>query len=181
MGKQWKQWQTIFLVSKITADGDCSHEIKRKLHLGRKSMTNLGSILKIRDITFPTNICTVKAMFFPVIMYGELEHKESSTPKNRCFWTVVLEKSPERPLDCKDIKPVNPKVNQSWIFIGRTDANARAPILWPFDAKNWLIGKDPDAGKYWRGRQRIRYLDIITYSVDMSLIKLWEMVKDREA
>ena len=75
----------VFLGFKITVDSDCSQEIKRHLLFGRKSMTNLGSILKIRDITFPTNVCTVKAMFFPVIMYGELEHKESSTPKNRCF------------------------------------------------------------------------------------------------
>ena len=80
----------------------------------------------------------------------ELDHKDSWTPKNQCFWTVVLKKTLESPLDCKEIKLVHPKGNQSWIFIGRTDAETEAPILWPPDAKNWLIGKDPDAGKDWR-------------------------------
>ena len=80
----------------------------------------------------------------------ELDYKESWVPKNRCFWTMVLEKTLERPLDCKEIQPVHPKENQSWIFIGRTDVEAETPILWPPDAKNWLIGKDPDAGKDWR-------------------------------
>ena len=79
-----------------------------------------------------------------------LDHKESWAPKNWCFWTVVLEKTLESPMDCKEIKQVNPKGNQSWIFIGRTDAEAETPILWPPDAKNWFIGKDPDAGKDWR-------------------------------
>jgi len=92
--------------SKITADGDCSHEIKRCLLLGRKLMTNLDSILKSRDITLPTNVHPVKAMVFPVVMYGcELDHKESWAPKNWCFWTVVLEETLESPLDCKEIKP----------------------------------------------------------------------------
>ena len=142
MGKQGKQWQTIFLGSKITTDGDCSHEIKRCLLLGRKAMNNLDSILKSRDITLPTKIHLVKAMGM-----WELDYKESWVPKNWCFWTVMLEKTLESPLDRKEIKPVNPKGNQSWIFIGRTDAEA--PILWPPDAKSWLIGKDPDAGKDW--------------------------------
>ena len=84
----------------------------------------------------------------------ELDHKEGWAPKNWCFWTVVLEKRLESPLDCKEIKPVHPKGNQSWIFTGRTDAEAEAPILWPPDAKNWLIGKDPDAGKDWRQEKR---------------------------
>ena len=79
----------------------------------------------------------------------ELDHKESWVPKNLCFWTVVLEKTLESPLDCKKIQPVHPKGDQSWVFIGRTDAEAETPILWPPDAKNWLIGKDPDAGKDW--------------------------------
>ena len=99
----------------------------------------------------------------------ELNHKESWVPENWCFWTVVLEKTPESPLDCKEIQLVPPKGNQSWIFIGRTDAEAETPILWPLDAKNWHIWKDPDAGKDWRwekkGLQRMRWLDDINHAV----------------
>jgi len=119
----------------ITADieikiSDCSHEIKRHLLLGRKAMTNLDSILKSRDITLPTKVHLVKAMVLPVVMYGcESDYKESWALKNWCFWTVVLEKTLESPWDCKEIKPINPKGNQSWILIGRTDAEAETPIL----------------------------------------------------
>ena len=112
-------------------------------------MTNLDSILKTRDITFPTKVCIVKAMVFPVVMYG----CESWTIKKAEHWhfpIVVLENTLDSPLDSKDIKPVNPKGNKPWIFIGRTDAEAEALILWPPDPKSWLIGKDPDAGKDWR-------------------------------
>ena len=84
----------------------------------------------------------------------ELDYKESGTPKNRCFWTVVLEKTLESPLDCKEIRPVHPKGDQCWVFIGRTDVIAETPILWPPDAKSWLIGKDPDAGKDWRQEEK---------------------------
>ena len=143
----------IFLVSKITADGDCSHEIKRCLLLGRKVMTNLDSMLKSRVITLPTNIHVVKAMVFPVVMY-EYESWTIKKAKHQSFWTVVLEKTFESPLDSKKIKPVHPKGNQSWIFIGRTDAEAEAPTLWPLDVKNWLIWKDPDAGKDWRQEEK---------------------------
>ena len=143
----------IFGGSKITADSDCSHEIKRCLLLGRKVMTNLDSILKNRDITLSTKVHLVKAMVFPVVMYGcELDYEERWAPKNWCFWTVVLEKILESPLDCKEIQPVHPKGDQSWVFIGRTDAKGETPIFWPPDAKSWLIGKDPDAGKDW-GRE----------------------------
>ena len=152
MGKQWKQCQTLFWGgSKITADGDCNHEIKRHLLLGRKAMTNLDSIWRSRDITLPTKVHLIKAMVYPVIMYGceswtvkKAEHRRIEA------FELVLEKILESPLDSKEIKLVHPKGNQSWIVIGRTDAEDEAPIFWPPDAKNWLIGKDPDAGKDWR-------------------------------
>ena len=112
-------------------------------------MTNLDSILKSRDITLPTKVRLVRAMVFPVVMYGcELDCEESWVLKNWCFWTVVLEKTLESSLDCKEIQPVHPKGEQSWVLIGRTDAEAETPVLWP-DAKSWLIGKDPDAGRDW--------------------------------
>ena len=139
----------IFFGSKITAYGNCSHEIKRCLHLGRKAITNLDSILKDRDITLPTEVCLVKPLVFPVVMYGceswtikKAEHQRIDTFELRC-WRRLF----ESPLDCKEIQPVHPKGHQSWVFIGRTDAEAEALILWPLDAKNWLIWKDPDTGK----------------------------------
>ena len=130
----------IFLGSKITADGDCSHEIKRCLLFGRKAMTNLDSILKSRDITLLTKVRLNQSYGFSSshVRMWELDHKESWAPKNWCFWNVVLEKTLESPLDCKEIKPVHPKGNQSWTFIERTDAEAEAPILRPPDSKNWL-------------------------------------------
>ena len=119
-------------------------------------MTNLDSILKNRVNTLPTKVCLVKAMVFPVVMYGcELSfYKESWVPKNWCFWTVVLEKTLESPLGCKEIQPITPKGNQSWMFIGRTDAEAETPILWLPDVKSWPIWKDPDAGKDWGQEER---------------------------
>jgi len=156
MGKQWQQWQTTFLCSKITTDGDCSHEIKRHLLLGRKVMTNLDCILKSRDITLPTKVHLVKAVVFSSshIWMLELAHKESWAPKNWCFLTVVLEKTLESPLDCREIKPVNPKGNQSWIFIGRTDAEAEGPIFWPPDQRTDSFEKTLMLGKIERGRRR---------------------------
>ena len=127
----------IFLSSKISVDDDWSHEIKRHLLLGRKVTRNLDNLLESRDITLLTKVCIVKSMVFPVFLYG----CESWTIKKaEDFRTVVLEKTLESSLDCKEIQPVSPKGNQSWLFIGRTDAKAEAPILWPPDAKNWLTG-----------------------------------------
>ena len=153
-----------FLVSKITADGECSREIKRRLLLGRKVMTNLDSILKSRDITANKGLSSQSYGFSSShVWMWELDHKEGWMPKNQCFWNV-LEKTPDSPLDCREIKPVNPEGNQPWIFIKRTDAEAGAPIFWPPDAKSQLSGKDPDVRKDWgckrrRGWQRMRWLD----------------------
>ena len=135
--------------SKITMDGECSHEVKRRLLLWRKVMTNLDSILKSRDITLSIKVHLVKAMVFSVchVWMWKLDCKESWALQNWCFWTVVLEKTLESPLDCKEIKEVHPKENQSWIFTGRT--NTETPVFWPSDAKSWLICKDPDAWNDW--------------------------------
>ena len=120
-----------FWGSKITADGDCSHEIKRHLLLGRKVMTNLDSIFKGRDITLSTKVCLVKAMVFPVVILWmwELDCKESWASRNWSFWTVMLDKTLQSLLDCKEIQPVHPKGDQSWVFIERTDAETETPIL----------------------------------------------------
>ena len=151
--KKWKQWQIfIFLGSKITVDSDCSHEINRCLLLGRKTMTDLDNVFKSRDITLLTKFHLVKAMVFPVVMYGyeswtikKAEHQKIDSFELWCWrrllrvcWTT--ERSNQSIL-----------VNQPWIFIGRTNAEAEVSILWPPDAKNWFIGKDPDAGKDWLG------------------------------
>ena len=132
-------------------DSDYNHEFKRCLLFGRIAMTNLDSVLKSRDLTLPTKVHIVKLWFSKSHAWmWELDHKEGWVPKNWLFWTVVLEKNLESPLESKEIKPVNPKWNQSGIFIGRTDAEAEAPILWPPDVKGWLTGKDSEAGKDWR-------------------------------
>ena len=151
----------VFLGFKNTANGDCSHEIKRHWNksvflLGRKAMTNLDSILKKQRHYFANKGRYSQSYGFSSshIWMWELDHKESWVLKNWCFWTVVLEKILESPFICKEIKLVNPKGNQSRIFIGRTDAEAETPILWPPDAKNWLIWKDPDAGKDWRQEEK---------------------------
>ena len=123
-------------------------KLKDACSLERKAMTNLDSILKSRDIILPTKVSSQSYGFSSGHLWMlELDHKEGWAPKNWCFSTVVLEQSFESPLDCKEIQPVHPEGNQLWIFIGRTDAEAEAPILWPPDAKNWLTGKDPT---YWK-------------------------------
>ena len=141
----------IFGGSKITADDDCSHEIKRHLLLGRKVMTNLDSIFKKQRHYFANKGPSGQGYGFSSshVWMWELDYKESWVLKNWCFWTVVLEKTFESPLDCKEIQVVCPKGNQSWVFIGRTDVEAETPILWLPDVKSWLIGKDPDAGRDW--------------------------------
>ena len=149
MGNSGNSVRLYFLVSKITADGDCSHEIKRYLLLGRKVMTNLDSILKSRDITLPTKVRLVKAMVFPVVMYGYKSWaiKKAEWQRIDAFELWSCKGLLRVPWDCKEIQPVHPKGDQSWMFIGRTDVEAETPILWPSDAKSWLIWKDPDAGK----------------------------------
>ena len=166
MGKQSKQWETLFFWgSKITADDDCSHEIKT-LTPWKKSYDQPRQHIKKQRHYLPTKVRLVKAMFFPVVMYGSESWtiKKAEHGRIECFWTVVLEKTLESPLDCKEIKAFHPKGNQSWIFVGRTDFEAETPILWPADVKNWLIRKD--AGKDWssrrRGWQKMRWLDGIT-------------------
>ena len=156
MGKQWKQWDFIFLVSKITADGDCSHEIKRCLLLGRKALTNLDSILKNRNITLLTKVHLVKAIVFPVVMYGceswtikKAEHWRTDTFQLWCWRRLLRVPWTARRYNQFILKEINPEY-----YIGRTDAEAETLILWPPNAKNWLIGKDPDAEKDWRWEEK---------------------------
>ena len=149
-------------------------------------MTNLDSVLKNRDNFADEGPDTQSYGFSSShVRMWELDHKAGWGPKNWCFQTVVLEETLESPLHCKEIQPVHPKGNQSWIFIGRTDAEAETAMLWPPDAKNWFIGKDPDAGINWRQEEKGTTEDEMVgwhhWLKDMSLSKLWETVKDRVA
>ena len=156
-GKKWELADFIFLCLKITADDDCSHEIKRHLLLGRKAMTNLDSILRSRGITLLTEVHIVKAVVFSIctFMYRceSWTVRKAECRRNDAFklWSW---RRPESPLDSKEIKPVSPKGNQPWIFIGRTDAEAETPILWPPNEKSGLDGKDPAAGKDWGQKEK---------------------------
>ena len=156
MGKQWKQCQTLFSwAPKSLQMATAAMKLKDTCSLEEK-LWQTDSILKSRDITLQTKVHIIKAMFVCLFSQSSCTdvrvgpYKESWALKNWCFWTMVWEKTLESPLDYKKIKPVNPKGNQFWIFIGRTDAKAEIPILWPPDAKSWLIGEECDVGKEWR-------------------------------
>ena len=135
----------------------CRQTLYHLSHQGsRKAMINLDSLLKSRDITLPTKVHLVKAMVFPVVMYRCESWTIKKAERQRTdIFKQVLEKTLENPLDCKEIQSVYPKWNQSWIFIGRTDAEAETPTFWPPDSKSWLTGKDPDAGKDWGQEKRM--------------------------
>ena len=164
----------IFLGSKITVGSDCSQESKT-LAPWKKSYDQSRQYIKKQRHHFAYKGLYSQSCGFSGshIRMWELDHKEDWAPKNWCFWTMMLEKTLESPLNFKEIKPVNPRENQSWIFTGRTDAEAEAPILWLPDVRSWLIRKDPDAGEDWRQRrrgcQRVRWLEGTTNSMDMSL------------
>ena len=143
-------------LSKIAVGGDCSREIRRWLLLGRKFMTNLDSVLKSRDITLPTKVCIVKAMVFPVVIYSfeNWTVKKAECQRIDTFELWCWEKTPESPLDRKEVKPVNLKGDQPWIFARRTDAKAEAPVFWPSDANRQHIGKVLDAGRDWGQKEK---------------------------
>ena len=157
MGNWWGTVETvadfIFGGSKITADGNCSHEIKRRLLLGRKVMTNLDIIFKSRDITLPTKVCLVKAMVIPVVMCG-LWWKLSTEELMLLNCGVGEDSWESLPLDCKEIQPVHSEGDQPWDYFGRNDAKAETPVLWPPHGKSWLIGKDCDAGRDWQQEEK---------------------------
>ena len=161
MGNRWGDSRNsvrlyFFLGSKITVDGDCSHEIKRRLLLGRKVMTNLDSILKKQRRYFANKGPSGQGYGFSSghVWMWELDCEESWALKNWCFGTMVLEKTLGSPLDCEEIQPVYPEEDESWVFIGRTDAEAETPILWPPHVKSWFIGKYPDARRDWRQEEK---------------------------
>ena len=150
-----------FGAPKTTADGDCSHEIKRRLLLGRKVMTNLDKHIQKQRHYFANKGPSSQGYAFSTghICMWELDCEESWALKNWCFWSVVLEKTLESPLDCKEIQPVHSEGDQPWDFFGRSDAKAETPILWPPHAKSWVIGKDSDAGRDWGQEEKGRTED----------------------
>ena len=178
--------QIDFLGSKVTADGDCRHEIKRCLLLGRKAMPNLESVLKSRDITLSTKVHIVKAMVFPVVMYGceswTIKKAECQTIDAFELWCW---RDSWGSLGLQGVQTSHPKGNKFWIYIGGTDAEAEAAILWPPDTKSRIIERDPDSGKGWgqeeKGTTEDQMVGWHCWLTVMSLSELWEMVKDREA